>query len=84
MHIPNRNHVSEFVNEDVYSIKRWRKVQHLVNVFWSKFKIDYVGLLLLRSNGTKTSPNVKLNDMVLVDQDSPRAKWPIVVEAIPD
>ena len=77
---------TKFVKEDVYSIKRWRRVQHLANVFWSKFKSDYIGLLISRSKWTKTLPNLKLNDIVLVNQDFPRAKWPlaIVVEATPD
>ena len=77
---------SDFVKEDIYSIKRWRRVQYLVNVFWSKFRADYMAYLTSRSKWTSPSPNLKPGDVVLVKQDSPRAHWPLarIIEAEPD
>lgn len=38
----------EFVREDLYLHKRWRKVQHLANEIWSRWKWEY--LLNLQSS----------------------------------
>ena len=77
---------SAFVKEDIYSIKRWRRVQYMVNVFWSKFRADYMAYLTSRSKWTAPSPNLKPGDVVLVKQESPRAQWPLarIIEAEQD
>lgn len=37
-----------FQRADLYSIKRWRRAQYLVNECWSKWKTDYLQLLQMR------------------------------------
>ena len=40
---------AEFQQADVYSRKRWRRVQYLLNVFWSRWQIEYLQSLQQRS-----------------------------------
>ena len=40
-----------FQKEDLYCRRRWRRVQHLSNEFWSKWRREYLQLLQNRSSG---------------------------------
>ena len=65
-----------FSREDVYSRKRWRRVQYLANQFWSKWKRDFLPTLQERSKWTKEHPNLEVNDIVLIlDDVTPRNQW---------
>ena len=75
-----------FSREDVYSRKRWRRVQYLANQFWTKWKRDFLPSLQERSKWTKEYPNLEVNDIVLIlDDTSPRSQWPKgkIVEVFP-
>ncbi|XP_073766183.1 uncharacterized protein isoform X2 [Danio rerio] len=66
----------EFVKEDLYLRKRWRKVQYLVNNFWSRWRKEYLLNLQQRQKWNKNRRNVKVNDIVILKDDvSPRNKW---------
>ena len=76
----------EFMKHDVYSVKRWRRVQYMVNEFWSRWRKEYVQFLQPRSKWQGAKPNVKVNDVVVIcDDNAPRNMWKLakVVEATP-
>ena len=77
----------EFVREDLYVRKRWRRVQFLLEQFWSRWKREYMMNLTLRQKWHTAQRNIRQGDIVLVkDEDLSRNKWPLakVVEANPD
>ncbi|XP_027895299.1 uncharacterized protein LOC114158186 [Xiphophorus couchianus] len=66
----------EFVKEDLYLRKRWRKVQYLANEFWTRWKREYLLNLQQRNKWYKTQRNAKINDIViLMDNSLPRNEW---------
>ena len=66
------------MEDDQYSRKRWKFVQHLANVFWNKWKREYMSLLQGRQKWTKAKRNFRVDDIVLVkDADVPRNQWPL-------
>ncbi|XP_062567607.1 uncharacterized protein LOC134229830 [Saccostrea cucullata] len=77
----------EFVKEDMYVRKRWRRVQYLMEQFWSRWRHEYLAQITLRQKWHGVRRNIKEGDIVLVkDVDLPRNQWPLgrVVEANPD
>ena len=78
--------LGNFENTDLYSKKRWRRVQHLANEFWKRWRKEYLQNLQVRSKWNKTLPNVEIDDVVIVcDDDLPRSRWRLgrVVETFP-
>lgn len=77
----------EFVKEDLYLHKRWRRVQHLANEFWYRWKKEYLLNLQQRQKWHKTHRNAKINDVVIVQDDAvPRNEWKLakVTQVYPD
>ena len=77
----------EFVKEDLYLRKRWRRVQYLLEQFWSRWKKEYLAQISLRQKWHSPRRNIRVNDIVLVqDIDLPRCRWPLgrVVETRTD
>ncbi|XP_055056153.1 uncharacterized protein [Misgurnus anguillicaudatus] len=65
-----------FVKEDLYLRKRWRKVQYLANEFWHRWKREYLLSLQQRQKWQKTKRNAKVNDIVILQDDTaPRNEW---------
>ncbi|KAJ8401472.1 hypothetical protein AAFF_G00383910 [Aldrovandia affinis] len=59
-----------FVKEDMYATKRWRRIQFLIEQFWSRWKREY---LLNISTGQKwhlPRHNLKVNDIVIIKDDN--------------
>lgn len=66
----------EFVKEDVYLRKRWRRVQCLANMFWTRWKKEYLLNLQERQKWRKNRRNIKVDDIVLLQDDlAPRNEW---------
>ncbi len=66
----------EFVSEDVFIRKRWRKVQFLANVFWSRWRKEYLLNLQQRQKWHTCRRNAKVNDIVILKEDTaPRRQW---------
>lgn len=66
----------EFQRNDVYLKKRWRRVQYLCNLFWSRWKREYLLTLQARQKWNQSKRNLNVGDVVLVvDETSPRNKW---------
>ena len=70
----------KFQRNNVYMRRRWRRVQYLCNLFWSRWKWEYLPTLQERAKWNKVKHNLKVNDVVLVrDETAPRNVWPIGV-----
>lgn len=77
----------EFQKEDMYIRKHWRRVQFLMEQFWSRWRREYLTQITLRQKWQGERRNIKEGDIVLVkDVDLPRNQWPLgrVIESNPD
>ncbi|XP_071944925.1 uncharacterized protein [Antedon mediterranea] len=74
-----------FSEADVYR-KRWRQAQYLVNVFWARWRKEYLATLMERQKWFKERRNVDVGDIVIIAENSPRGQWPMarVLEAYKD
>ena len=68
-----------FERVDVYSRKRWRRVQHICNEFWSRWRKEYLQLLQTRQKWNDTKRNLQTGDIVLVKEDTKRNEWKLAV-----
>ena len=66
-----------FQSPDKYCRKRWRRVQHLANEFWARWKKEYLLSLQQRQKWTKPRRNIRKDDVVIMKGDDgfPRNKW---------
>ena len=64
---------------DSHSRKRWKQVRYLSEVFWRRWRAEYLPLLQERPQAwTRSRANVRTGDIVLVVDDSvPRGQWPL-------
>ena len=66
----------EFQAADVYCCKRWRRVQYLANLFWTRWKKEYLQQLQTRQKWCNPKRDLKEGDIVLMDDPSlPRCQW---------
>ena len=66
----------EFQCADVYSRKRWRRVQYLVNEFWNRWKKEFLQSLQLRQKWIRPRKNLQIGDVVIVnDEVLARNQW---------
>jgi hypothetical protein len=76
-----------FSEHDLYAKRRWRQVQYLADIFWSRWRKEYLPLLQKRQKWTTQREPHKVGDLVLVvDQLLPRNQWSTgrIVEVIAD
>ena len=67
-----------FSKEDNYTCRRWRQVQYLSNIFWSRWTKEYLPSLQQRQKWNKPQRNLAENDIVLLlDENTPRCTWPL-------
>lgn len=65
-----------FLREDLYLRRRWRRVQHLANVFWDRRRKEFLHIFQLRKKWIKPQHNMAVNDVVMVkDENVPRNAW---------
>ena len=58
--------------------KQWRHVQHLANVFWSKWRKEFLPTLQPRRKWQEEVPNLEAGDLVLLRcKDVARNEWPL-------
>ena len=72
---------------DFYARSRWRHVQYLADKFWRRFSKKYLQKITTRQKWLNKKPNLKLDDVVLMcDETSPRAQWNLgrVITVHPD
>ena len=66
-----------FQSADQYCRKRWRRVQHLANEFWLRWKKEYLLSLQLRQKWNKPRRNMCVGDIVIIkgDESLSRNQW---------
>ena len=65
-----------FTEPDLYTRKRWRRIQYLAEQFWSRWKIEYLQSLQTRQKWNRPQRNLAQGDVVLLsDDDTPRSQW---------
>lgn len=76
-----------FCKDDIYTRRRWKQVQYLADLFWTRWTREYLPLLQERQKWLKPRRNFMTGDVVLlVDSSSPRNSWVMgmIVETLPD
>lgn len=48
---------------------RWHMVQQLVQVFWHRWRMEYLQSLQVRHKWSQSEPNIKIGDLVLIKED---------------
>jgi hypothetical protein len=65
-----------FVREDLYTRKRWRRVQYLAEQFWLRWKREFLQNLQSRTKWNERERNLACGDVVLLkDKDLHRNDW---------
>ena len=65
-----------FQREDIYMRRRWRRVQYFANLFWSRWRREYLVTLQNRQKWTKSKRNIAIGDIVIIKEDNqPRGLW---------
>ncbi|XP_015760419.1 PREDICTED: uncharacterized protein LOC107339618 [Acropora digitifera] len=75
-----------FTPENIYARKRWRWVQYVVEQFWSRWRKEYLANLNTRQKQPRSKQNLKVGDIVIIQEDAPRARCQLreIVEASKD
>ena len=77
----------KFQQNDVYMRRRWRTVQHLTNLFWSRWKKEYLVVMQERSKWQNPQRNLVEGNIVLIrEENAPRNFWSLalVLQVEPD
>ncbi|CAB4036033.1 Hypothetical predicted protein [Paramuricea clavata] len=68
----------DFQKEDVYLRKRWRRVQYMANIFWTRWKREYLQTLQARTKWNQPKRSIEIGDIVLIkDENTARNDWPM-------
>ena len=70
----------EFLRNDVYCRRHWRRVQYLSNEFWSRWRVEFLSSLQPRQKWTGVCRNIMVGDIVLVKDSeifTRRNGWPM-------
>ena len=62
-----------------YGRRRWRCVQALADCFWKAWKRDYTSQLQTRHKWRAIHRNLRVGDVVLIKDQTPRNAWPMAV-----
>ena len=76
-----------FTKDELYARRRWRQIQYLSDLFWTRWKREYIPLLQQRSKWHKERDVPQPGDLVLLtDQSLPRNQWSLgrVIDLIKD
>ena len=76
-----------FNKKDCYGRRRWRQTQYLADQFWKRWLREYLPLLQTRQKWSQPQRNFKVDDLVLVVDDTlPRGQWSmgLVTAVYPD
>ncbi|KAI7806542.1 hypothetical protein IRJ41_007791 [Triplophysa rosa] len=66
----------KFQREDMYASRRWRRVQYLIEQFWSRWKREYLLNISTRQKWHVPRRNLSVNDIVIIKEDMlPRSRW---------
>ena len=62
----------ESLKEGIYLVKRWRRLQYLVNQFWLRLRKEFLCSLQQRQKWTTPRRNMHVGDIVLLSGDNVR------------
>lgn len=62
---------------DIYCRKRWRRVQHIADEFWTRWRKEFLHTLQERKSCNRRRRNFKNGDVVLLKNESNRNHWPV-------
>ena len=63
---------------EIDNCRKWRSVQAAVDVFWSRWKKEYLPFLNLGKRWTQKNRNFRVGDLLIISShDVPRSHWPI-------
>ena len=66
----------EFQRADLYLRKRWRRVQHLANEFWSRWRKEFLQNIQVRQRWVRPRRDLRIGDVVIIKDDNlPRNCW---------
>ena len=67
-----------YKDSECYSKRRWKQVQYLTELFWKRWRSQYVVNLQKRQKWCNEKKDLKIDDLVLVtDVALPRNQWPL-------
>ena len=70
--------LSQFVSQDLYARRRWRKVQHRVDQFWSRWRREYLQNIQVRTKCNRVRCNLLAGDIgMLTDKQTKRNNRPL-------
>ena len=64
-----------FGEPDMYCRSRWRRIWHISNEFWSRWKKEFLLTLQERQKWREPQRNFSLGDIVILQDESHRNKW---------
>ena len=68
----------QFCSADLYGRRRWRRIQHLANDFWTRWRREFLPTLQERRKWQRPECNIQDRDIVIVVDDAePRCSWPM-------
>ena len=66
-----------FHKQEIDYLQKWRSVQAAVDMFWIRWKKEYLPSLNLRKRWTQTNRNFRVGDLVIISSHGvPRSYWP--------
>ena len=74
-----------FDKKDLFR-RQWRRVQYLANVFWARWRKEYLPLLQVRKKWQNKEDNMCVGDLVLVrEKELKRNEWPVgrIIKVLP-
>ena len=77
----------KFKNSDMYMRRRWRRVQYLANLFWSRWKKEYLAVMQERHKWQHPQRSLVEGDVVIIREENARRNaWSLalVVRVEPD
>eukprot|EP00794_Sanderia_malayensis_P012609 gene12609-13897_t len=65
-----------FIEADIYCNRRWRRVQHLANGFWTQWRKEFLLILQERQKWVRPEHNLCVGDIVMVKEENlARNQW---------
>ncbi|CAB3991460.1 OTU domain-containing [Paramuricea clavata] len=76
-----------FQRADLYLRKRWKRVQYLVEIFWTRWKREYLNTLQMRKKWNRPQRSFEIGDVVpVLDERTSINLWPLArfIDITPD
>ena len=64
-----------FGKPDLYCRRRWRRIQHISNEFWSQWQKEFLVTLQERQKWREPQRNFSVGDIVILQDESHHNKW---------